>query len=218
MLEVLEQHGSFEDSDDGKRRIYKAANPNHLILGVVDPINLCVPKQGFTKKDEIDAISAYAVSLRERCEASFVFLQQENRNSSGMDRRKAELTESSAEDLKDSGNTYNDCEICIAVYYPLRHRLKTCHDYPIIVDGEYEPGKFMGLRDKYRGLTLIKNRNGESEKYVSTNFFGEIGLFRELPKASEIHNYLPYTMLKYNEDEIVDVTPRQEFEKITFDF
>lgn len=101
MMKIFEQNGSFIESEDGNRRIYKPNNPELLVLGVIDHIGLCLPKPGSTKKEEIDAVSAYAVTLRERCGASFVVLQQENRNSSNMDRRKAELTECSAEDLKD---------------------------------------------------------------------------------------------------------------------
>ena len=49
----------------------------------------------------MDLISSYCVTLREKCQISCVILQQENRNSSDMDRRKANLTECSPEDLKD---------------------------------------------------------------------------------------------------------------------
>lgn len=213
MMDVLEENGEFSDSDDGRRRTYKPYDSNKLILGVVDPINLAFPKQGATKKEEIDAISAYAVSLRERCETSFLFLQQENRNSAAMDRRKADMTECSSEDLKDSGNTYNDCEVCIGVYYPLKHKLKTCHGHPIIGD----TGGFDGLRDRYRGLCLIKNRNGESEKYVSVNFFGEIGMFKELPKAETITDYTPYVNLNAK-NEKKDVVPEEPRKEIIYNF
>ena len=49
----------------------------------------------------MDLISSYCVTLREKCQISCVILQQENRNSADMDRRKANLTECSPEDLKD---------------------------------------------------------------------------------------------------------------------
>lgn len=63
---------------------------------------------GRTKKQEIDLISQYAVSLRERCGVSFYVLQQENRNSSSAEKIKMEMTDCSADGLKDSGNTLND--------------------------------------------------------------------------------------------------------------
>lgn len=53
----------------------------------------------------------------------------------------------------------------------------------------------MGLRDRYRGLCLIKNREGEPDKYIPMNFFGEIGLWEELPKAEEISDFSIYAHL-----------------------
>lgn len=70
MMGILEQYGKFEESNDGKRRIYLPDNPNKLIIGVVDHVGLSKPKTGANKKDEIDAISAYAVTFRENCGVS----------------------------------------------------------------------------------------------------------------------------------------------------
>ena len=110
---------------------------------------------------------------------------QENRNSADMDRRKADLTECSAEDIKDSGNPYNDCEICIGIYNPLKHKIKNHRGYPIIIEAN-QTGVFIGLRDRYRAAILIKNRLGESDRVIPLNFFGELGYFIEFPKADTI--------------------------------
>ena len=71
------------------------------MLVIIDHLGLVQPIEGHTKKAEMDLISSYCVSIREKCQVSFIILQQENRNSSDMDRRKANLTECSSEDLKD---------------------------------------------------------------------------------------------------------------------
>lgn len=151
MMNFFNEHGSWEEV--GSRKVYIPENPELTVVGVIDHISLVTPSKGVTKKDEIDAVSNYAVSLRERCGASFVVLQQENRNSSNMDRRKLDMTETSLEDLKDSGVPANDCEIAIGVYFPLKHKLKTCHHYPIILDEDSEG--WPGLRDFYRGLVKL---------------------------------------------------------------
>ena len=44
----------------------------------------------------------------------------------------------------------------------------------------------------------LKNRFGSADKNVGVNFFGSIGLWRELPKPEEINDYEPYTKLIYN--------------------
>lgn len=100
-MSLLEEWGSFTESADGRRKIYNKTNPEQYVIVVVDHVGLCVPETGNSKKQEIDLISQYAVNLRERCQVSFFMLQQENRNSANMDRRKMDMTECSSEDLKD---------------------------------------------------------------------------------------------------------------------
>ena len=182
-MTLLEKWGTFTTSSDGRRKIYHKYNPEQYVITVVDHIGLCLPDTGNTKKQEIDLISQYAVFLRERCQVSFFVLQQENRNSANMDRRKMDMTECSAEDLKESGNCLNDCELCIGVYYPLKHHLKTHRGYPIICEGD---PSFKGLRDRYRSLVIVKSRLGVSDRLVPVNFFGEIGYFTQLPKPDTV--------------------------------
>lgn len=198
MMENLEEWGTFEETDDGRRTIYIKNDPEQYVEAIVDHIGLVRPSAGNSKKAEIDEVSAYAVSFKEKCQCSFCILMQENRNSSDMDRRKADLTECSAEDIKDSGNPYNDSEICIGIYYPLKYKIKNHRGYPIIVENNQQ-GSFIGLRDRYRSAILIKNRLGVSDRLVPLNFFGEIGYFIELPKADSVTNWKDYCYLKDNE-------------------
>lgn len=102
LMTLLEEWGTFEKvSSEGDRSIYIKNNPEQLVLVIIDHLGLVQPIEGHTKKAEMDLISSYCVSIREKCQVSFIILQQENRNSSDMDRRKANLTECSSEDLKD---------------------------------------------------------------------------------------------------------------------
>lgn len=97
-----------------------------------------------------------------------------------------------------SGNPYNDSEICIGIYYPLKYKIKNHRGYPIIVENSQQ-GAFIGLRDRYRSAILIKNRLGVSDRLVPLNFFGEIGYFLELPKADTVTNWKDYCYLKDNQ-------------------
>ena len=215
-MSLLEEWGSFTESADGRRKIYNKANPEQYVIVVVDHVGLCVPETGNSKKQEIDLISQYAVNLRERCQVSFFMLQQENRNSANMDRRKMDMTECSSEDLKDTGNTFNDCQVCLGVYYPLKHKLKTHRGYPIINDACSD---FKGLRDRYRAICLIKNRMGVSDRVIPVNFMGEIGYYRNLPKPEEISDWKPYLSLETKDSETEDVPENKSQEPInSFNF
>ena len=215
---LLEENGKFEPSADGRRTLYKKNDPEQLTIVVVDHLNLATSIEGRTKKEEIDLISKYAVTLRNQCGVSFFMLMQENRNSASMDRRKAELTECSSEDISDTSAPFQDCEICIGVYYPLKFKLKTHKGYPII----NESSDFEGLRGRYRSLQLIKNRQGESEKAIPVNFFGEIGYWNQLPKVEEIKDFKKYvnlhTALEQEDLSSVDTETGEIKQPITFSF
>lgn len=132
---LLEENGKFYPSQDGRRTLYRKNDPDQIIIVVVDHLNLTTAINGRSKKEEIDLISKEAVTLRNQCSISFFMLMQENRNSASMDRRKAELTECSSEDIQDTSAPFQDCEVCIGVYYPLKFRVKTHKKYfPIIID------------------------------------------------------------------------------------
>lgn len=207
LMEIVEERGNWAVSEDGRRKIYTPNNPDLITVAIVDHLSLVTPKSGSTKKEEMDAVSAYAITLRERTGMSFVILQQENRNSANMDRRKMDMTECSSEDLKDTSCSFNDCNVCIGIYDPLKHKIKTCRDYPIICDENIDGWE--GLRSRMKGLCLIKNRSGESDKFDAVNFFGEIGLFQEMPKAKEITDWRPYLSLTANNSE-ASTTEKEE--------
>jgi len=40
------------------------------------------------------------------------------------------------------------------------------------------------MKDRFRAISVLKNRDGEAEKVVGAKFLGEIGLFNELPIPS----------------------------------
>lgn len=207
MMTMLKEDGEFKESDNGRRMIYIPHDPTKITQVVIDHLGLCTPETGSTKKMEIDLISTYAVRFREKCQISFVMIMQENRNSSDMDRRKANLQRGSSEDIKDSGNPYNDCLQCINVYNPLCHGVKNSLGYPIIIENAAD-GQFMGLRDRYREICLIKNRLGESDRIVPVSFFGENGYFKEIPKAKDIKDFSQFLYLQ--KDSIVKDEPEEK--------
>ena len=216
MMDLLEDYGEFVEIDSGRRKIYVQNDPDLLILGIVDHLALCSPKPGETKKSEMDAISAYAVNLRERCDMSWFILQQANRGTTDMDRRKAELYEPSRQDLKDTECTYNDADVCIGIFNPVKLKLKTTRHYQIINDPPVDG--FGGLRDRFRGLCLIKNREGDPDKYIPMNFFGEIGYWKQLPKGEEITDYTPYLSLTTDKEEIKKDEAIQPKKEIIYKF
>lgn len=98
-LNFVSKHGVLEEID-GKTR-FIPNNPKQKIIGVIDHISLLVASEGRSLKEEIDLTSSYMVTIKRKFQVSWFILAQQNRESSSMDRRKADLSEPGLNDIKD---------------------------------------------------------------------------------------------------------------------
>lgn len=211
LMAELEKDGEFQDL--GKRKIYIPNNPNLIHLVIIDHISLLQPPPGVKLKEEIDKTSAYLVTLRNMCGISPLIIMQANRESGSMDRRKYGLNNLRIDDTKDSGNVAQDSEIIISIFNPHREKLTSYNGYDISI-----------LQDKFRSITVLKNRYGDSDVEVGVNFFGHCGLWHELPRSEDIYDMARYTDPSYllnaenNEidNTIVPDEITEESNKITF--
>lgn len=190
----LENMGKFVESET--RMTYIPDNPNLIYNIVIDHIGLIRPANGNDLKREMDLLSSYLVTLREKCGISPVVIQQANREQGNIERFKQGKSAFTINDAKDSGNTVQDCNIMIAIYNPHRDGLKTYKKYNI-----------EQLESNFRSIMVLKNRFGDCDVEVGCNFFGWINYFRELPKPDEIFDYERYTNPNYI---LADYTPKQE--------
>lgn len=180
----LEKLGKFVETET--RQIYIPNNQNLVYNVVIDHIALITPSDGRKLKEEIDLLSAYLVTLREKCKISPVVIQQANREQGNIERFKAGKSAFSINDAKDTGNTVQDCNVMIAIYNPYRDGLKTYRKYNIEV-----------LQGAFRSIMILKNRFGDCDAEVGCNFFGGINYFSELKKPDEIYDYEQYTDPNY---------------------
>ena len=192
--------GRFKETET--RYTYVPNNPNLIYNVIIDHIGLVRPAQGNTLKQEIDLLSSYLVTLREKCGISPVVIQQANREQGNIERFKQGKSAFSINDAKDSGNTVQDCNIMIAIYNPNRDGLKTYKKYNI-----------EQLGNVFRSVQVLKNRFGDCDVEVGMNFFGGINTFHELPKPDEIYDYERYTNPNY----ILDPSNNIDSENINID-
>lgn len=187
VLTILDSIGySYEDEHGIKK--YKMQDDDKIVLTIIDHMSLVRPEVGRTKKQEMDLLSQYAITLRNRCGISPVIVMQTNRDATSMDRRKGGTYQTpQLSDAKDSAGPSEDAEIALFLFDPFREKLQTYRGYNIS----------NGLKRNARSLFVLKNRFGESDIEVPLNFFGKIGLFKELPKPEEIISY----------DELTSLTP-----------
>lgn len=154
---------------------YKPNNPNLYVIPVTDHIGLTKTERGFTKKQMIDKLSEYMIILRNKCGFSPVLVQQLSRSLSSSDRFKLDRVEPQLSDFKESGNTQEDANIVLALFSPARYEIPEFRGYNTAI-----------LKDRFRALSILKNRDGEADKSLGMVFIGEVGMFKELPTAKEM--------------------------------
>ena len=149
---------------------------------------------------------------------SWFMLMQQNRDSTSMDRRKADLSEPGLNDIKSTGNVGQDSDVVIQLYYPFREKLATYRGYRIL--GENGLGRY------HRSIIISKQRYGVADQVININFFGSVGWWKELPKPDEITDYTQFHTeynnipCKIRQKIKDDSTPKRVDEKktITFSF
>lgn len=166
---------------------YIPSNPNEYIIILIDHVGLLRKEQGFNDKQTIDKMSEYMVGLRNNYGYIPVMVQQISRAMSSTDRFKLKRVEPQLSDLKGTANTVEDANIVFSLFSPSR--------YDFEEHGGYDITKF---RDRYRWLSVLKNRDGEADVGLGLNFIGEVGAFKELPSPGilELDTYEPY--VKFN--------------------
>lgn len=92
--------------------------------------------------------------------------------------------------FKDTSGTTDGAEVVIGLYYPYREKIARCEGYPIQ----------NVLKKRFRLIQVMKNRYGLADVNKGVTFYGEIGMFREMPKPEEIGDYEPYTSLETYRD------------------
>ena len=97
LMKELEKEGTFKETKE--RKVYTPNNENLIHLVVIDHLSLVRRSNGRSLKEEMDLISSYLVTLRNRCKISPLVIMQANRNSTAMDRRKEGLNNLRIDDV-----------------------------------------------------------------------------------------------------------------------
>lgn len=153
---------------------YVPDNPNEYVLVLIDTINLLQTERGFTKKQAIDKMSEYCITLRDRYGQSPLVIQQQNTDNESVDSIKMNRTRPTTAGLGDSKYTSHDANIVLGVFSPFRFGLKEYLGYPI--------DRF---RDHFRTLEVLVSRDGELGGIIGLFFDGATCTWAELPKLED---------------------------------
>lgn len=217
-LGFAEKVGEFKQV--GNSKVYVPNKPKQLIIGVLDHFSLVRCENGRTLKAEIDEISSYMVTLKRKLPLSWFVLMQQNRESSSMERRKADLSEPGLNDLKDSGNPSQDADVVLQLFFPFREKLSTYRGFKVLGDD--------GIGQSLRSTIISKNRYGIANQVICNGFWGSVGWFTELPDPKSITDFskfktergnIPCKLAQEKEDDsTVDEETGEIKQSLTFSF
>jgi replicative DNA helicase len=207
LREYAEENGEFYEDDT--QEIYTPNVEGQFTIVILDHIGLLRRKTAQAKKEAIDAASNHLIYFRNKCGYSPVVLMQVNRTSSSMDRRNAEMQELQLDDIKDSGTPSEDADLVMAIFNPFREKMSKYRGFII-----------PKIREYLRSILILKNRYGDADKFVAMNFFGSVGLFKELPDLEEYvpteQDYAQWTSLFEVETENAEVEGFQATTPMSF--
>ena len=180
--EWLKRFGDFVEISEHKEE-YVAKNSEDYKVVLIDHVAL-ISGQG-SKKEKIDLTVDYMIGFRNKCNITGILVQQMNRNSKSMERKLNGYELYQLDDFKDTSGTTDGADVVFALYYPYREKVAMCERYPI---------KNI-LKKRFRLLQVLKNRYGHADVNKGLGFYGEIGLFIELPNPTEITDFQQYADL-----------------------
>ena len=173
-------NGKIEQLDE-HNKVYIPNNANEITLVILDHIGLLkTTKTQPTKKEAIDKMSDELRYARDFFGYSPVVVSQFNRSISNITRLKNGDVEPQLEDFSESSSTQNDADVVLALFDPMRYKVADPSGYDL-----------NSLRDEYgnkyfRSLRLIKNTFGSDDLRIGMGFLGQVGMFKELKKVSEM--------------------------------
>ena len=160
---------------------YSKNNDTFWPIVIVDHVGLIRSEQNkktgehlINKKQRIDKLSEYGISLRDDFGATIVYVSQFNRELGDINRQRFQELRVQLEDFKDTGNSQEDCNIALGLFTPVRYNMTTYRNYNIRATG-----------NKFRAVDIIKNRDGEDNISFGCAFMGENGNFTQVPPSED---------------------------------
>lgn len=159
---------------------YRRNNPKHYIIVIVDHVSLLIPEtvggKMLTQWQTISKFSSeYCIAMRDKYGFIPVVVQQQAAAKEQIEvnykgQTIEEKLEPSLDGLGDNKTTQRDANVILGLFSPHRYRIEAHRDYDINF-----------WRNNYRSLSILKDRDGETDGILSLFFNGAVDYFKEMP-------------------------------------
>jgi len=190
MKDHFESVGEYEmvpkiDPKTGHTRevkVYTAKDPRIVVVPIFDHGNLFkTTKELPSKKASIDKAVEYVQGYRDLESAAPIWVSQVNRAISGVTRSKDSEMELVLEDVKESGDIGDACDIAISLFDPVKYNQSSKTGYAPTDFVDKTNGK-----NYFRSAQILKSSYGADSLRIPLAFNGFCGQFKELPKKADL--------------------------------
>jgi len=190
MKDHFENKGVYDtkiiiDPKTGKERktkIYIPNNEKEIVIPIFDHGNLTKTTQALpSKKAAIDKLVEMVQEMRDLESCAPIWISQVNRSISGVSRQKDGEHELTLEDVKESGDIVDACDIALSIFDPLKYKQSS--------KTGYEPIDFVDKsngNNYFRSAQILKSSYGADSIRIPLAFNGFAGQFKELPKRNDM--------------------------------
>jgi len=173
ILKIKNKDGNEETIEVFDR--YDSNHPDQYIVAIIDHLALLKKERGFSKKEVMDKMTEYLIDLRNNFKIIPVLVQQLNRDLSSTERFRQGRISPQLSDFKETSDSTDAANYVLALFSPMRYDLT-----------EYKGYNIERLKNRFRMLSILKSRDGVTDVCKGLAFLGEIGMFKEMPKSSDI--------------------------------
>lgn len=154
---------------------YIPDDPDEFVICVVDHAGLLTPtREEQTLYNAIGRLSKNFVYIKNKFKYILILVQQQSVETGGLEARKTNNIRATKAALADNKSTGNDCTLMIGLTNPW------AFEYP-----EYIGYDVSRLKDTFRVMEIILNRNGRSNGLCPLFFDGAVNYYTSLPAATD---------------------------------
>lgn len=165
---------------------YTSDDPEEYKIIIVDNASNISLEKGMDKRESIDKLSKYGITLRNQMQFIFVLIQHQAQAQEGIENQKLNRLKPSSDGLADCKTTTRDANFVIGLYSPFKYGIPDFEGYDI--------RKF---KNYIRFMEVIEDRDYGSAGNICPLFFnGAVSTFNELPLPTDsaalgnIYNYI----------------------------
>lgn len=164
---------------------YTPNDPEEYRIVILDNAANLSNENGLSKRETIEKMSKYAVTLRDQLNYIFVLVQHQAQDLESNEAFKLDRMKPRTDSLADCKTTSRDCNMIIGLYSPFKFQKTSYEGYDITK-----------LRNNVRFMEILDDRNyGANGNICPLMFEGASTYFRELPlpndpKMKQVYDYL----------------------------